>query len=362
MKRIFLICLCIIFSISTFFDVVNAADTRDLTFEKGLALNLKKLDLFKGVGDDENGETVFQLERKMDRVEALIMLVRTFGKESEAAKYPKTHPFTDVPIWADGYVSYAYDKSITKGVSSNLFGTELDTSLEMYLTFMLRALGYKEGNGKDFIWDNPWNLASIVGIIPIQVHRDFLRADAVTVTTAALYSKLKDSKTKLYEKLVLDGVFSKDKFHHGYAENPFIKDSFYEYDSYKEAMNATEKLMTIVNNKIETDKVTILQGVANTPHGQSTMIYLVCKDNSEIGEGIAIRLPLPIKNFMGETADVEGFKLSEDNLVLNYSSYFEEDLVVEAGTLNERVVHEAGTYSYTTVLDTGITSLVIIPK
>lgn len=361
MKRIFIICLCILLNISTL-PVASAADTRNLTFELELALNLKELGLFKGVGENENGETVFELEKKMNRVEALVMLVRAFGKESEAEKYAKTHPFTDVPAWADGYVSYAYDKRITKGVSSNLFGAESDTSLEMYLTFMLRALGYNEGKGKDFVWTEPWTLATVSGILPIQVQSDFLRGDAVTVTTAALYSDLKNSKTKLYEKLVLDGVFSIDQFQHEYPVNPFIKDFFYEYESYKEAMIETEKLMTIVNNKIETDEVTIWHGVAVTPHGQSTRLFLVYKDSSEIGGGIVITLPLPTKNFIGEAADVKEIKLSEDSLVLNYSSYFEERLAVEIGTPNERVIHEAGTYSYTTVLETGITSLVIIPK
>ncbi|WIV13698.1 hypothetical protein [Proteiniborus sp. MB09-C3] len=361
MKRVFLICLCILLSVSTF-HVASAVGTRDLAFEMELALNLKKLGLFKGVGENENGETVFELERKMNRVEALVMLVRALGKGAEAEKYPKTHPFTDVPAWADGYVSYAYDERITKGVSSNIFGIESDISLEMYLTFMLRALGYNEGEGKNFVWTEPWISASVSGIFPVQVQSDFLRGDAVTVTTAALYSNLKDSKNKLHEKLIWDGVFSLDQFQHEYPVNPLIKDSFYEYESYKEAIIETEKLMTVVKNKIETEEVTILHGVTDTPHGQSTRLYLVYKDNSEISGSIVVRLPLPTKNFIGETADVREISLSEDGLVLNYSSYFEERLVVEVGTPNERVIHEAGTYSYTTVLETGITSLVIIPK
>ena len=33
------------------------------------------------------------------------MLIRALGEEPQAKAAGKTHPFTDVPAWADGYVS-----------------------------------------------------------------------------------------------------------------------------------------------------------------------------------------------------------------------------------------------------------------
>ena len=128
-----------------------AAAARDLDIEHGLASQLKELGLFLGVGEKENGTTDFALERAPNRTEALTMLVRALGKEAPAQESAKTHPFSDVPDWADGYVSYAYTAGLTKGVSEDRFGAADTASAEMYLTFMLRALGYTEGDSGDFL-------------------------------------------------------------------------------------------------------------------------------------------------------------------------------------------------------------------
>lgn len=65
-----------------------------------LANKLKTLGLFLG---DEHGN--FNLDKAPTRVEALVMLIRALGEEPQAKAAGKTHPFTDVPTWADGYVS-----------------------------------------------------------------------------------------------------------------------------------------------------------------------------------------------------------------------------------------------------------------
>jgi len=80
------------------------------------AEELKRLELFKGT---DNG---FELERAPSRVEVVVMLIRLLGKESEAlSSSPPSdspgHPFTDVPAWADAYVSFAYKNGLTKGIS-----------------------------------------------------------------------------------------------------------------------------------------------------------------------------------------------------------------------------------------------------
>jgi hypothetical protein len=71
------------------------------------------------------------------------MLIRAMGKESEALGGSWSHPFTDVDSWADKYVGYGYEKGLTKGVSATQFGTG-NADSDMYLTFMLRALGYDD--------------------------------------------------------------------------------------------------------------------------------------------------------------------------------------------------------------------------
>lgn len=170
------------------------------------AAALKQLGLFQGVSD-----TDFALNRAPTRTEALIMLIRAMGKESEALNGTWSHPFTDVPAWADRYVGYGYEKGLTKGVSAMQFGTG-NAGSDMYLTFMLRALGYDDSAG-DFTWDAPDTLAKAVGILPDSVDTsNFLRADVAIVSWTALEAKIKDGSQTLSQKLMEMGTFNSEEY------------------------------------------------------------------------------------------------------------------------------------------------------
>ncbi|MDD4495705.1 MAG: hypothetical protein PHV32_15435, partial [Eubacteriales bacterium] len=172
------------------------------------ATALKQLGLFKGV--TESG-TDFALDRAPTRTEALIMLIRTLGKESEALNGSWTHPFTDVAPWADKYVGYGYQMGLTKGVSATQFGTG-NANSDMYMTFMLRALGYSDAAG-DFVWNAPDALAKAVGILPDSVDTsNFLRADVVIVSWAALEADMKSGMQRLAKKLIAESVFTGDSY------------------------------------------------------------------------------------------------------------------------------------------------------
>ncbi len=180
-----------------------AADNTEATEQ---AVALKQLGLFKGVSDTE-----FDLGRAPSRTEALVMLIRVLGKESEALNGSYSHPFTDVASWADKYVGYAYVNGLTKGVSATEFGTS-NANSDMYLTFVLRALGYNDAVG-DFSWSEPDTLAQSVGILTDGVDTDnFLRADVVLVSWAALDTNLKDGSQTLSAKLMGAGVFTADQY------------------------------------------------------------------------------------------------------------------------------------------------------
>ena len=118
--------------------------------------------LFRGVGDSEDGELNFDLDRPMNRAEAVTMLVRLLGKEAEAVEGDWTTPFTDVPAWAAPSVGCAYENGLTKGVSDTAFGSKQEVTAAEYLTFVLRALGYDSET--DFQWDAPWALSDQVGL------------------------------------------------------------------------------------------------------------------------------------------------------------------------------------------------------
>lgn len=205
MKRFVSMLLVVVMCITCVPMTVNAQ--RDTSKEEILAQELKDLGLFRGVS-----ETDFDLDRAPSRVEALVMLIRVLGKESEVTGDTWKHPFTDVPGWADNYVGYAYSKGLTNGQSATQFGTG-DANAAMYLTFVLRALGYSDANGKDFSWKDPYTLARETGILTNNVNVDeFWRADVVIVSHSALSSYLNGSQQTLAQKLISAGVFTQSKF------------------------------------------------------------------------------------------------------------------------------------------------------
>lgn len=207
--------LCVAVCCSLFPVAAFAAPARDLTLEESLAQDLKELDLFKGVSD-----TDFALDRVPSRLEAVTMLVRLLDKEYAAQKGEWEHPFTDVPAWADKYVGYAYENGLTKGISETKFGAG-DADAAMYLTFVLRALGYSDTNGEDFTWNDPFTLAEQLGLLPNGTDLDnFLRADVVLVSYAALWTNVKDSDKKLAEK-IWTGSIELDEFYRVYDNNAF---------------------------------------------------------------------------------------------------------------------------------------------
>ena len=91
-KKILSMLLCFTLIICIIPQNTYAQSSRDTSFEEELATDLKALGLFKGVSD-----TNFDLNREPTRVEALVMLIRILGKESEALSNNYRHPFTDVP-------------------------------------------------------------------------------------------------------------------------------------------------------------------------------------------------------------------------------------------------------------------------
>lgn len=195
----------IILNILLLFNTVVYA--RTLSAEEVLASDLKSLGLFKGVS-----ETNFDLERAPTRVEALVMLIRTLGKEELVLGSDWQHPFTDVPEWSNKYVGYAYENNLTKGVSATEFGNT-NANSAMYLTFVLRALGYSDSNNQDFSWNDPYTLSKEIGILSDSVDIDnFLRADVVTISYDALSAKIKNSDMTLAKKLINANVFTEEQF------------------------------------------------------------------------------------------------------------------------------------------------------
>ena len=215
MKKIIALVLCIAM-ISSLVCIPVSAASGTLEREEELAGDLKALGIFKGVS-----ETDFALGRAPTRVEALVMLVRVLGKESEALSKGGRHPFLDVPEWADKYVGYAYENNLTNGVSATKFGASSEASASMYITFVLRALGYSDKNG-DFTWDNPFALAREKGILKGNPNvLSFRRADVVLVSYAALEAEVKGTGKTLADKLIEAKVFTAAQYDTYYNVSEF---------------------------------------------------------------------------------------------------------------------------------------------
>ncbi|MBQ4151395.1 MAG: S-layer homology domain-containing protein, partial [Clostridia bacterium] len=122
----------------------------DVKSDYGCARGLYTLGLAQGY--DSTG-TNFGLEDKMTRIQTVVQVIRFLGKEAEVKAGTFTHPFTDVPAWANNYVGYAYANNITSGRSATKFDPDGVVDEMQFLTFMLRAIGYKDAEG-DFVWNN----------------------------------------------------------------------------------------------------------------------------------------------------------------------------------------------------------------
>ena len=173
--------MCVVMTVGAMPMTVNAASqtTQDMHAEV-----LNELHLMAGT---DHG---LQLHKKVSRVEAITMLIKMMGEESAAVNGTYTHPFTDVPAWADKFVGYAYENGLTAGVPGGKFGSTNDCTQAQYLTFILRSLGHSDAMG-EFTWDQPYELAKASGLIQnvTPLHR-FTRGDMADISFYALTSDI----------------------------------------------------------------------------------------------------------------------------------------------------------------------------
>ena len=108
----------------------------------------------------------WELDRQPTRAEAAIMLVRFLGLESEALNGENVSemPFKDINPAHAPYIALLYKLGLTNGTSETTFSPDKAVSLNDYMTFMLRALGYSESEAQ-FAWESAPEDALGLGII-----------------------------------------------------------------------------------------------------------------------------------------------------------------------------------------------------
>lgn len=177
-----------------------------------LADALRTLGLFRG--SDTGYGSGYDLEKPPTRIQGLIMFLRLIGEEQSALGSTAPCPFQDVPAWCRSYVAYAYEKGYTKGMDAEakIFGTNDTLTAGQYVTFILRALGYRDsGDAADFAWDTVLQRAVELGILTageqrLLLEQPFLRAQVAYLSYFALDAAYKNGMGTLQEHLVSNGV------------------------------------------------------------------------------------------------------------------------------------------------------------
>ena len=207
MKHRMLSLVLVLCMLAAFALPVSAAEDRG----ESAAQSLYELGLFKGVGSNADGTPNFDLDRAPSRAEAVTMLVRLLGKEAEAESGTWETPFTDVPNWAKPYVGYAYENGLTKGVGGNRFGSKDTATAAMYLTFVLRVLGYQEEQD-NYSWASAWTKTDEIGLTGGEYsaeNNQITRGGLAIVSNDALNVNYNGKDSTLLDELVKSGAVKK---------------------------------------------------------------------------------------------------------------------------------------------------------
>lgn len=171
------------------------------------AQRLYQLGLLRGQGTLANGSPDLALNEELNRAEAVILLLRLLGLEQEVFTSFATAPFTDVPGWAEPYISLAWARGLAAGVDTDRFDPSAACDVRSYLTFLLRALGYEEK--ADFYWDTALDFARSIGLDgtdSLSSTGAIDRGIAARLAYGLLSCQTADGEQTLCDKLVAEGA------------------------------------------------------------------------------------------------------------------------------------------------------------
>ena len=100
--------------------------------------NLEAIEVLKAVGvmtGDDKGN--FNPDANVTRNEMAVIMCNLLGLKAGGS-----HPFTDVPAWAQGYVAACYNNGIIAGVSADKFNGDANVTAVQASLMVMKALGY----------------------------------------------------------------------------------------------------------------------------------------------------------------------------------------------------------------------------
>lgn len=202
MKKLVSVCfVCLLLTFAAGAANVGTIDNGYPGDTEAQAQMLYDLGLFQGT------EKGFELEKTMTRAEAAVMLTRLLGAEDKALSGDWTHPFSDIPQWADKYVGWLYESGLTNGTSGTTYSPEQDVTCGQYCTFLARA----STDSDEYSWllqygEDEEKRCDETG---------FIRGDAVSLSVRLLeqyYTKYEDTNGfTVAQKLINQGVFTTEQ-------------------------------------------------------------------------------------------------------------------------------------------------------
>ncbi len=101
---------------------------------------------------NENGE--FEPDKNVTRNEMAVILAKLIlGKDAD--KYVGSCPFTDVPTWAQKYVTACYDNKIVAGRTESIYDGSAVVTAQEAAAMVLRVLGYEKLESTGTNWAQP---------------------------------------------------------------------------------------------------------------------------------------------------------------------------------------------------------------
>jgi len=182
-----------------------------------LAMALNEMGLFRGMTGG------FMLDGTTTRAQGLVMFLRLMGLEDEALRCTDKIPFKDISgdHWARPYIAYAYKLGLTTGTSQTAFSPNAPVTAQHYLTFLMRALEYKEGS--QFSYNTVLKDAQTQGLFS-QTEISLLSQDSLhryKMVYLSYYALFCDHQTRgglLLEMLLEDGTVTEDTMIRGLAQ------------------------------------------------------------------------------------------------------------------------------------------------
>ncbi len=87
----------------------------------------------------------YALERESSRLEMMVVFLVLMGARAESDRFTGSHPFVDVPAWAERNVAYLYTYGYVAGTGGNQLSPTRPASVQQTCFLMLKALGYIDG-------------------------------------------------------------------------------------------------------------------------------------------------------------------------------------------------------------------------